>query len=123
MVIENGRSGPQPLDSGAGAGNAAAALSGNNEETNLALGQLDSFLAGEFGLVQDEIAQAVVAALKLKLLQPPTSKERRTANTEAYNQYLLGKQFLRRNNVDGFRRAKQALARKRNRKKLRRESE
>src|SRR5438105_5672574 len=60
-------------------------------------------------MVQDEIAQAVVAALKLKLLQPPTSKERRTANTEAYNQYLLGQQFLRRNNVDGFRRSKQAL--------------
>jgi TolB-like protein len=58
--------------------------------------------------VQDEIAQAVVAALKLRLLHAPTSKERRTANTEAYNQYLLGRQFFRRNNVDGFRRAQLA---------------
>src|SRR6202171_3158610 len=58
--------------------------------------------------VQDEIARAVVAALKLRLLHAPTSKERRTASTEAYNQYLLGRQFFRRNNVDGFRRAQLA---------------
>jgi serine/threonine-protein kinase len=51
----------------------------------------------------------VVAALKLKLLQLPTSKERSTINTEAYNQYLLGRQFYHRNNVDGFRRARQAF--------------
>ena len=59
--------------------------------------------------VQDEIARAVVAALKLKLLQAPSSKDRRTANAEAYNQYLLGRQFFLRNNVDGFRRAMQAF--------------
>src|SRR5712664_2195225 len=60
--------------------------------------------------VQDEIAQAVVAALKVKLLQPPTSRERRTANIAAFNEYLLGRQFFHRNNVDGFRRAKDAYA-------------
>jgi len=58
--------------------------------------------------VQDEIAQAVVAALKLKLLQAPTSKDRRTANPEAYNQYLLGRQFYVRHNLDSYRRAAQA---------------
>jgi TolB-like protein/Flp pilus assembly protein TadD len=58
--------------------------------------------------VQDEIAKAVVAALQLKLMQAPTSKDRRTGSAEAYNQYLLGKEFLRRNNVDGFHRALQA---------------
>ena len=44
--------------------------------------------------VQDEIASAVVAALKIKLL--PTehvANQRRTLNTEAYTQYLLGNQF------------------------------
>jgi len=60
--------------------------------------------------VQDEIAQAVVAALKVKLLQPPTSRERRTANIAAFNEYLLGRQFFHRNNVDGFRRARDAYA-------------
>ncbi len=59
--------------------------------------------------VQDEIARAVVGALKLKLLEPPTSKDRRTESTQALNQYLLGRQFLRRSNVDGFRRAAQAF--------------
>ena len=57
--------------------------------------------------VQDEIAQSVVAALKLRLLQPPTSKERRTTEPEAFNQYLLGKQFYHRTNIEDFRRAKQ----------------
>ena len=59
--------------------------------------------------LQDEIARAVVAALKLKLLQPPTSLERRTSKPEAFNQYLLGKQFFHRNNEGDFRRAKQAF--------------
>jgi tetratricopeptide (TPR) repeat protein len=58
--------------------------------------------------VQDEIARSVVGALKLKLLQAPTSKDRRTASTEAYNQYLLARQFLHLNNIDGFQRAAQA---------------
>jgi TolB-like protein/Flp pilus assembly protein TadD len=61
--------------------------------------------------VQDEIAQAVVAALKIKLLQPPTSRDRRTANVKAFNEYLLGRQLFHRNNVDGFRRAKEAYER------------
>ena len=59
--------------------------------------------------VQDEIARSVVAALKLKLLQPPTSRERRTVEPEAFNQYLLGKQFYHRNNIEDFRRAEQTF--------------
>ena len=59
--------------------------------------------------VQDEIAQAVVTALKLKLLRAPTSKGRRTANPEAYNQYLLGQQFLHRDAAENTRRAVQAF--------------
>ena len=60
--------------------------------------------------VQDEIAQAVVAALRLKLLpgQAPTSKEHRTDNPEVYMQYLLGRQFFNRSTLDGYRRAAQA---------------
>ncbi len=61
--------------------------------------------------VQDEIARAVVAALKLKLLpgQAPTSKDHRTSNPEVYTQYLLGKQLITRDTRDGFIRAAQAF--------------
>jgi len=65
--------------------------------------------------LQDEIAGAVVAALKLKLLPgqvpAPTNP---TTNTEAYNQYLLGNQYYNRPNPENFRRAiaayRQAIA-------------
>jgi tetratricopeptide (TPR) repeat protein len=40
--------------------------------------------------VQDEIAKAVVSALKLQLLSAPGSKERRTTNAEAHDLYLKG---------------------------------
>jgi TolB-like protein/cytochrome c-type biogenesis protein CcmH/NrfG len=44
--------------------------------------------------VQDEIAGAVVDALKLQLLPAQQIESRhRTANTEAYTEYLLGNQF------------------------------
>jgi serine/threonine-protein kinase len=58
--------------------------------------------------VQDEIARAVVAALRLKLLPAPVPQSRRTVTPEAHNAYLLGRQFLHRNSRDGFRRAQQA---------------
>ena len=56
--------------------------------------------------VQDEIAQAVVEALRIKLLpgQTPTSKGR-IADPDVYNQYLLGRQFFNLGNMDGWRRA------------------
>jgi TolB-like protein len=58
--------------------------------------------------IQDEIAGAVVRALKLRLLDSPSSRERRTANPEAYNQYLIGRQFFVRGNWQDYRRAMQA---------------
>lgn len=60
--------------------------------------------------VQDEIAGAVVAALKLKLA-PEQPLAHRTGNTEAYNAYLLGRQFMSRGTVDGYQRAVDALQR------------
>jgi TolB-like protein len=56
--------------------------------------------------VQDEIAAAVVAALKLKL-EPGQQNlsSQHTSVREAYNQYLLGRQFYDRGNDDGYRRS------------------
>jgi TolB-like protein/tetratricopeptide (TPR) repeat protein len=53
--------------------------------------------------VQDEIAGAVVAQLKVKLLpEQQVTNAHRTANTEAYNQYLLGNQYFNRDSNDGY---------------------
>jgi TolB-like protein/tetratricopeptide (TPR) repeat protein len=59
--------------------------------------------------VQDEIATAVVGALKLQLLQAPSSRARSTARPEAYNQYLLGRQFLERSSLEDRKRAAAAF--------------
>ncbi len=55
--------------------------------------------------VQDEIAAAVVEVLKAKLAPPQAAAAYRSSNSEAYNQYLLGKRFHGRGNVDGWQRA------------------
>ena len=55
--------------------------------------------------VQDEIAAAVVEVLKAKLAPAQAFAAYRSSNTEAYSQYLLGKRFHSRGNVDGWRRA------------------
>jgi serine/threonine-protein kinase len=56
--------------------------------------------------VQDEIAAAVVEALKVKLLPGQDMRnDHRSSNAEAYNQYLLGNSFHERENPDGWRRA------------------
>ena len=56
--------------------------------------------------VQDEIATAVVEALKAQLLPAQQAAHtHRTANTEAYSEYLLGRQFYNQRTDDGFRRA------------------
>jgi TolB-like protein/Tfp pilus assembly protein PilF len=66
--------------------------------------------------VQDEIAAAVVGALNLKLLpeHKQLSPGSRTTDPAAHTQYLLGRQFFNRTNMDDFRRAvaayKQAIA-------------
>ncbi len=66
----------------------------------------DRELTGVFA-VQDEIAHAVVEALKVKILpgRPSDVNERRTTNPEAYNAYLLGKHSFDLGTADGMRRA------------------
>jgi len=62
--------------------------------------------------VQDEIAQAVVEALKVKLLpQQHLTNPHRTADTQAHDQYLLGKAALRRGRREGYRDAVAAFRR------------
>ena len=58
--------------------------------------------------VQDEIAHAVVAALKVKLL-PPAREERPTANPEAHDLYLRGLALLSRGSAEAYERSVQAL--------------
>jgi TolB-like protein/Flp pilus assembly protein TadD len=60
--------------------------------------------------VQEEIAHAVVAALKVKLL-PAAREDPRAANPEAYDLYLLGRAFRARGSGDAYERAVQALRR------------
>ena len=56
--------------------------------------------------VQDEIAGAVVAALKVHLLPDQAmTNAHRSNNAEAYNQYLLGNEFYQRMNPENWRRA------------------
>jgi serine/threonine-protein kinase len=57
--------------------------------------------------VQDGIAAAVVNALKLKLLpaQQPSHAGHHVPGPEAYNHFLLGRQFLNRATLEGFDRA------------------
>jgi serine/threonine protein kinase len=63
--------------------------------------------------VQDEIASAVVAALKVHLLStqlPAARDELRTGNIEAYDQYLRGKESYNQGDQDGYQRAVKAFS-------------
>jgi serine/threonine-protein kinase len=63
-------------------------------------------------VVQDEIAHAVVEALKVRLLpQQALTNPHRTTNTMAHDQYLLGKDALRRGRPEGYRAAVTAFRR------------
>src|SRR5208337_4077001 len=55
--------------------------------------------------VQDEIAAAVVSALKLKLAPGQNTSPRRSTNPDAYIQYLLGEQSFNRSSTEDFRRS------------------
>jgi TolB-like protein/tetratricopeptide (TPR) repeat protein len=55
--------------------------------------------------IQDEIAGAVVTALRVHLLPAHAVVSHRTLNTEAYNELLLGRQFFNRATPDDRRRA------------------
>ena len=60
--------------------------------------------------VQDEIAGAVVAALKVQLLPDQAmTNAHRSSNTEAYRQYLLGREFFQRGNPENWQRASDAF--------------
>ncbi len=63
--------------------------------------------------VQEEIARGVVDALKVRLVagRVPTMADRRTKSSEAYNEYLLGRQLYLRHSAEGHRRAMQAFER------------
>jgi TolB-like protein/Flp pilus assembly protein TadD len=61
--------------------------------------------------VQDDIAAAVVAALKLKLLPTQGLDPHRSDNPQAYDQYLLARQFGRRGNLEDIERAIAAYSR------------
>ena len=62
--------------------------------------------------VQDEIAASVVAALKVKLLPDQhLVNPYRNNNTEAYNQYLLGKEFYNRQTPADLQRSRLAFER------------
>jgi adenylate cyclase len=59
--------------------------------------------------IQDDIAAAIVGALKMTLTAPVTTAPRRTASTEAYLQYLMGRRFLDRHTPEDFQRALEAF--------------
>jgi adenylate cyclase len=62
--------------------------------------------------IQDEIAGAVVTALRVHLLpvqQPSAQNELHTENLEAYNQYLQGRQSYNRGDLVGYQHAVAAL--------------
>ncbi len=60
--------------------------------------------------IQDEIAQAVVSALKVKLLpgHGPASTADRATTPEAYGHFLRGRQLHNRGTADGYRAAAEA---------------
>lgn len=60
--------------------------------------------------LEDEIARAVVGALRVRLAggSAPAPRTRRVA-PEAYTAHLIGKQLLRRNNVSDFERSQKAF--------------
>lgn len=62
--------------------------------------------------VQDEIAAAVVDALKARLLSPQhAAHAHRTLNTEAYYAHLLGRRLFLRGHVDDFKRGAEVYRR------------
>jgi TolB-like protein/Flp pilus assembly protein TadD len=66
---------------------------------------------GDVLTLEDEIAQAVVDALRVRLASgsSPSPSARRTVAPEAYSAYLVGKQLLRRYNLSDFERARSAF--------------
>jgi TolB-like protein len=61
--------------------------------------------------VQDEIARAIVAALKLTLTGARRAPDSRTDDVEAYSRYLKGRFFWHQRTIDGFVSAERELRR------------
>jgi tetratricopeptide (TPR) repeat protein len=63
-------------------------------------------------LVQDEMSQAIVAALKLKLSTAPTpTPPQRAPNQEAYHAYLKGRHYLYKYTAEGLAKSKERFER------------
>jgi serine/threonine-protein kinase len=64
--------------------------------------------------IQDEISQAIVETLRLRLIKGPLQASRHPANFEAYSLYLKGRHFQEKRTPEGYAKAKacfdQALA-------------
>ncbi|MBV9725344.1 MAG: winged helix-turn-helix domain-containing protein [Gammaproteobacteria bacterium] len=61
--------------------------------------------------LQDEIAAAVVAALRIQLLPAQAAAAPRTTSMVAYNEYLLGREFQNRGTAEDYRHAAEAYRR------------
>jgi adenylate cyclase len=65
--------------------------------------------------IQDEISQAIVETLRLRLIREPSPASRHPADFEAYSLYLKGRYFQEKRTPEGYAKAKscfeQALAR------------
>ena len=59
--------------------------------------------------MQDEIASSVVGSLKIRLLSAQLSDPYRSDDPAAYDQFLRGREFLRRENLEGGRSAIEAF--------------
>jgi len=61
--------------------------------------------------VQDEISQAIVTALKLKLLpeEKKAIEQRGTSNAEAYKLYLMARQYMTTGNIGDIRRSESII--------------
>jgi eukaryotic-like serine/threonine-protein kinase len=83
-----------------------AQLVGAEDGSHLWSQIFDRDQAGVFA-VQEEIAQAVVGALRMKLLPGMAAPTRgvRTGNPEAYRLYLLGRDLAKRGTLDEWKRA------------------
>jgi adenylate cyclase len=60
--------------------------------------------------IQEEIARAVVAALRLRVQSDP-ARHPGTTNAQAYEMYLRGRQYLRATGIESYRLARQMFMR------------
>jgi serine/threonine-protein kinase len=61
--------------------------------------------------IQDEIAEAIASALKIKLSADAAAARRHTPDILAYEEFLKGRHFLRKSTPESFRRGRECLER------------